>query len=70
MAKKILRMKTAAQRINSGVSTLYDWQNPNSPRYIPSFPKRIKIGHAASGILEEALDAYINERQKMQGDQE
>jgi prophage regulatory protein len=60
----IIRMKPTAAKIGVGLSTVYDWQNPRSPRYDPTFPKRIKLGLATSGIIEADLDAWINLKAK------
>ena len=57
---QILRMKQSAQKIGVGLSTVYDWQNPRSPRYDPSFPKRVKLGRATSGMIEAELDAWVD----------
>jgi len=61
---KIIRMKPSAEKIGVGLSTIYDWQNPHSPRYDPSFPKRVKLGRATSGIVEADLDAWIDLKAK------
>lgn len=61
---KIIRMKPSAEKIGIGLSTVYDWQNPRSPRYDPSFPKRVKLGRATSGMIEADLDAWIDQKAK------
>jgi len=61
---KIIRMKPSAEKIGIGRSTVYDWQNPRSPRYDPSFPKRVKLGRATSGMIEADLDAWITLKAK------
>lgn len=37
-------MKALVEMLNISRSTIYDWQNNKSPRYDPSFPKKIKVG--------------------------
>jgi len=60
---KIIRMRESAARLGIARSTLYDWQNPLSPRYDNSLPQRVKLGLSAAGFIEEELDAWID-RQK------
>lgn len=60
---KIIRMRESAARLGIARSTLYDWQNPLSPRYDSSLPQRVKLGRSAAGLIEEELDAWID-RQK------
>ncbi len=36
----MLRLPTVIERIGIGRSTIYDWINPTSPRYDPTFPKQ------------------------------
>lgn len=36
----MLQLPTVIERIGIGRSTIYDWINPASPRYDPTFPKQ------------------------------
>jgi prophage regulatory protein len=48
---KILRLKTLQERLGVGRSTVYDWMNPCSPRYNPTFPRPIKLSLGARGAI-------------------
>ncbi|MGL4588413.1 MAG: helix-turn-helix transcriptional regulator [Acinetobacter ursingii] len=37
-------------------SSLYDWINPKSSRYDPTFPTPIKVGRATRWLLSEIKD--------------
>lgn len=59
---KVLRIKDLIAKIGIARSTIYDWMNPTSPRFNPSFPKRMKIGLSTIGWLEHEVDAWITEQ--------
>lgn len=46
METKYLRTKDTAKLLGLGLSTLFDWTNPKSPRYKADFPKAKKIGRS------------------------
>ena len=48
---QVLRKRHLIEQIGVGVSTIYDWMNPLSPRYDSTFPKPIKLGKSAVGWL-------------------
>ena len=56
---RVIRMKLMQIRIGVSRSTIYDWMNPNSPRYDCTFPKPFKIGSSAVGWLEESVNEWI-----------
>ncbi|MGJ3348241.1 AlpA family phage regulatory protein [Morganella sp. Je.2.23] len=56
---KILRLPDVLQRIGIAKSTLYDWRNPKSPRYDPSFPKQRKLGLQTVGWVESELNEWL-----------
>ncbi|WP_310887981.1 helix-turn-helix transcriptional regulator [Burkholderia pseudomallei] len=41
---------------------MYDWQDERSPRYDPTFPKRIRLSAHSVGWLEHEIDAWIESR--------
>ena len=56
---KIVRLPAVLQQIGIARSTLYDWINPKSPRYDPSFPKQRKLGQQAVGWVESELNEWL-----------
>ena len=62
VTNKIIRLKQLVELLGVGRSTLYDWMNVHSPRYDPSFPRRIRLGKASVGWLLEEVVAWISQR--------
>jgi prophage regulatory protein len=58
----ILRIASVIQRTGLSKSSLYEKLNPSSEQFDPSFPKQIKLGHAAVGWVESELSAWIEAR--------
>ncbi|PHI31280.1 helix-turn-helix transcriptional regulator [Budvicia aquatica] len=56
---KILRLRDVVQKIGVARSTIYDWINPKSPRYDPTFPRQIPLGKKSVGWLESALNEWL-----------
>ncbi len=56
---KILRIKELARYLSISVATIYDWLNPKSSRYDPTFPKQIKLGKAAAGFIIDEIDNWL-----------
>ena len=61
---KIIRAKQLAEMLGIGRSTLYDWQNQGSPRFDPTFPKRIRLGKGSVGWLLDEINLWIAARAK------
>jgi len=59
---KILRLNTVVSKIGIARSTIYDWINPKSPRYDPTFPTQKVLGKQSVGWLESELDDWILQR--------
>ncbi|MCD6615602.1 helix-turn-helix transcriptional regulator [Aeromonas veronii] len=59
---RVLRLKDVLYKLNIARSTQYDWMNERSPRYSPTFPKRVKIGQHSVGWLESEIDDWILSR--------
>ncbi|MCZ0752238.1 helix-turn-helix transcriptional regulator [Aeromonas enteropelogenes] len=59
---RVLRLKDMLFKLNIARSTLYDWMSERSPRYDPTFPKRVKIGLNSVGWLESEVDDWILSR--------
>jgi prophage regulatory protein len=54
---KMLPTKAVQERYGIGRSTLYEYTNPNSPHYIPEFPKPVKLG-CRRRFVEDELNDY------------
>lgn len=61
---KVLRMPAVASKTGVAKSTIYDWMNPNSPRYDATFPKQRRLGLQSVGWLESEIDEWIMLRVK------
>ena len=59
---RILRIKEVATKLAIGKSTIYDWINPKSPRYDPSFPKPIKLGGNSIGWVSTMIDECVTNK--------
>jgi prophage regulatory protein len=59
---KIIRLDELISMTGLARSTLYDIQNPKSPRFDPSFPKKIKLSLRAVGFFLEDVIAWLNNR--------
>ncbi|WP_409420807.1 AlpA family transcriptional regulator [Pseudaeromonas sp. ZJS20] len=59
---RFIRVREVLNRIGIGRSTLYDWINPQSPRFDCHFPKPVKIGTNAVAWLESDIDEWIMQR--------
>lgn len=56
----ILRRREVEARTGLSRSTLYDWIDPDSPRYKPDFPKPIRFaGSTAVGWVASEIDAFL-----------
>lgn len=67
----IVRMKRLKQMIPIGRATFYDWMNPASPRYDPTFPRPIRLSSSAKGgavgWLESEVVKWIESRISQNG---
>ncbi len=60
MDRSIFRLADVMHYLNLSRSAIYDRQNPNSPRYDPTFPKKIFLGSGgAVGWQKEDIDAWL-----------
>jgi prophage regulatory protein len=64
LPKRIVRCRHLTEIIGISRSTLYDWLNPKSPRFDPTFPKSIRLGAASVGWLLDEVLAWIAQRAK------
>ena len=59
---RILRMAHLEIKTKRSKSSLYDIQNPRSPHFDPTFPKRRYIGARSVGWFEHEVDAWLLSR--------
>ncbi len=62
LLKKVLRMKQLVAVVGLGKSTVYDYLNPKSPRYDPTFPKPVKLGASAVGWIDHEVTVWLESR--------
>lgn len=55
----ILRPKRVAEIFGVSESTVFDWTNPKSPRFVEDFPSRLKFGHNCSGWRSDEIYSYL-----------
>jgi len=59
----IIRRRDVEARTGLSRSTLYDWIDPESPRYKPDFPKPIRFsGSSAVGWLADEIEAWLQKQ--------
>jgi prophage regulatory protein len=61
---RVVRVKGLVEMISVSRSTLYDWMNPASPRYDPTFPRSRPLSKkgVAVGWLESEVVAWIKDK--------
>lgn len=59
MDGSIFRLPDVIRYVNLSRSAIYDRQNPDSPRYDETFPKKIFLGGGAVGWQKEDIDAWL-----------
>lgn len=60
----ILRLPGVLKKTGISRSTVYDWMNPKSPRYDPTFPRPIQLGQKSVGWYESDLDHWLSNRNR------
>jgi len=60
-SNQILRLKDIALMTGLSRSTIYDKQNPKSPRFDPTFPSKIQLGARAVGWKLEDIISWVNQ---------
>jgi prophage regulatory protein len=59
MDGSIFRLADVMHYLSLSRSAIYDRQNPDSPRYDSTFPKKIFLGGGAVGWQKEDIDAWL-----------
>jgi prophage regulatory protein len=60
LSSSIIRLKTLTILTGLSRSTIYDKQNPKSPRFDPTFPQKINLGARAVGWFQEEIEAWLD----------
>lgn len=58
----ILRAKQFRELTGIPDSTRADWENPESPRFDPKFPKKIKLGKRSVGYFYHEVMEWLAKR--------
>ncbi|SIR14029.1 helix-turn-helix transcriptional regulator [Aeromonas hydrophila] len=65
MLSNVLRPKYAIKALGISSAKFFDMQNPKSPRFDPTFPKRIRLGANSVGYLENEIMEWLKSRQEV-----
>jgi prophage regulatory protein len=55
----IIRLKTLIHLTGLSRSSIYEKQNPNSPRFDPMFPKKVSLGERAVGWYLGEVESWL-----------
>ena len=61
-SSRFVRMREVQKKIGISRSTVYDWINPNSPRFDDSFPKPMRLGVNSVGWVDTELEDWLAEK--------
>lgn len=61
-SSRLVRMREVQKKIGISRSTVYDWINPNSPRFDDSFPKPVRLGGNSVGWIDTELEDWLAEK--------
>lgn len=56
---QMLNVYQVAKMVGIKKSTVYDWLNPTSPRYDPTFPKQVKLGKKSVRWFLHEIEAWL-----------
>lgn len=56
----VLRLKEVVSLTGLSRSTIYDKQNPKSPRFDPTFPQKVYLGARAVGWFQKEIEAWLD----------
>ena len=60
----VIRAKDFRKTFGIANSTRADWENPRSPRFDKSFPKKIPLGFRCVGYLYDEVMAWLESRRQ------
>lgn len=55
----IIRLKELCKMLGLSKSTIYDKQDPKSPRFDSSFPQKVHLGARSVGYILEDVEAWL-----------
>lgn len=61
---QLIRPTACARMLNISKSALYDWLNPQSPRFKSDFPRRVQLSARVIGWRLSELNAWIQTKQQ------
>ena len=67
-SQTVLRIREVTKTVGLSRSTIYDYINPNSPRFDPSFPRPIRLSASKSGAVGwycSEVQFWINSRRRV-----
>ena len=59
---RVIRLRACLDIIGLARSTVFDITNPKSPRYDPTFPRKLRIGLRAVGWLEHEIYQWLESK--------
>jgi prophage regulatory protein len=60
ITNQVIRLKELTGILGISRSTIYDKQNPKSPRFDPLFPQKINLGARAVGWFLKDIEFWLN----------
>lgn len=57
---KIIRLNELTSLVGLSRSTIYDKQDPKSPRFDPTFPQKISLGARAVGWYQKEVEFWLD----------
>lgn len=60
ISNQIIRLKELTVILGISRSTIYDKQDPKSPRFDPLFPQKIKLGARAVGWFLKDIEFWLS----------
>lgn len=63
LRSRVIRLPICLDIIGLSRSTVFDISNPKSPRFDPTFPKKVRIGLRAVGWYEDEIFAWTASKQ-------
>lgn len=62
VSHRLIRMQEVQEMVGVSRSTVYDWINPNSPRFDDQFPKPVRLGMNSIAWVYAELECWLMKR--------